>query len=47
MPLFRGSQAHVMLAHKDRRKLKRIFEASLNNPAPARLVRRMPFRLLR
>ncbi len=35
MPLFRGSQAHVILAHTDRRKLKRIFEASLNNPALA------------
>jgi len=35
MPLFRGSQAHVILAHMDRRKLKRIFEVSLNNAALA------------
>lgn len=35
MPLFRGSQAHVILAHMDRRKLKRLFEASLNDPALA------------
>jgi DNA-binding IclR family transcriptional regulator len=35
MPLFRGSQAHVILAHMDRRKLRRIYEAAMEEPAQA------------
>lgn len=33
MPLFRGSQAHVVLAFMERRRLKRLYEAALENPA--------------
>ncbi|WP_151446129.1 IclR family transcriptional regulator [Lacisediminimonas profundi] len=33
MPLFRGSQAHVVLAHMDRRKLKRLYDSSIGDPA--------------
>lgn len=29
MPLFQGSQAHVVLAHMERRRLKRLYETSL------------------
>lgn len=36
MPLFRGAQAHVVLAYMNRRKLKRIYEAALEDPAIAR-----------
>ena len=32
MPLFRGSQAHVVVAHMERRRLKRLYEASLLDP---------------
>lgn len=32
MPLFRGSQAHVVLAHLDRRKLRRLYETGLQDP---------------
>lgn len=32
MPLFRGSQAHVVLAHLDRRKLRRLYDAGLACP---------------
>lgn len=39
MPLFRGSQAHVVLAHLDRRKLRRLFDAGLANPQTAADVR--------
>ena len=35
MPLFRGSQAHIVLACMDRRKLKRLYEASVKDPALA------------
>lgn len=35
MPLFRGAQAHVVLAYMNRRKLKRIYEAALEDPAIA------------
>ncbi|KRB88923.1 hypothetical protein ASE07_01895 [Noviherbaspirillum sp. Root189] len=35
MPLFRGSQAHVILAHMERRKLKRIYDAAMADPALA------------
>lgn len=35
MPLFRGSQAHVILAHMERRKLKRIYDAAIADPALA------------
>ncbi|MEB2399699.1 MAG: hypothetical protein OZ927_09195 [Alcaligenaceae bacterium] len=33
MPLFRGSQAHVVLAFMERRRLKRLYEAALQDPA--------------
>ena len=33
MPLFQGSQAHVVLAHMERRRLKRLYEVSLRDPA--------------
>ncbi|MGB3067196.1 MAG: IclR family transcriptional regulator [Ottowia sp.] len=33
MPLFRGSQAHVVLAHLDRRKLRRLYDAGMSDPA--------------
>lgn len=33
MPLFRGSQAHVVLAFMERRRLKRLYEAALEDPA--------------
>ncbi|MFT3666979.1 IclR family transcriptional regulator [Piscinibacter sp.] len=39
MPLFRGSQAHVLLAHLDRRKLRRLFDAGMADPATAADVR--------
>lgn len=39
MPLFRGSQAHVVLAHLDRRKLRRLYDAGLEDPALARDLR--------
>jgi len=32
MPIFRGSQAHVVLAHMDRRKLKRIHDQAVLDP---------------
>jgi DNA-binding IclR family transcriptional regulator len=35
MPLFRGSQAHVILAHMDRRKLRRIYDTAMADPAQA------------
>lgn len=39
LPLFRGAQSKIILAYMDRRKLKRIYEASLANPAVAADVR--------
>lgn len=39
VPLFRGSQSHVILAYMDRRKLKRIYEKAINDPAVAADVR--------
>lgn len=39
MPLFRGAQAHIILAHLDRRRLKRLYEASVADPALAQDVR--------
>lgn len=33
MPLFRGSQAHIILAHMDRRKLKRLYESTAADPS--------------
>lgn len=41
MPLFRGSQAHIILAHMDRRKLKRIYEMAIKDPATAEDVTAM------
>lgn len=41
MPLFRGAQAKVVLAWMDRRRLKRIFERSIVDPALAGDVRRI------
>jgi len=35
MPLFRGAQAHIILAYMDNRKLKRLYEASIKDPATA------------
>lgn len=32
MPLFRGAQAHIILAYMERRKLKRLYEAALADP---------------
>lgn len=39
MPLFRGAQAKVVLAYMDRRRLKRVFERSIANPALSKDVR--------
>lgn len=33
MPLFRGSQAHIILACMDRRKLKRLYESAASDPS--------------
>lgn len=33
MPLFKGAQAHIVLAHMDRYRLKRLYEAALKDPA--------------
>ncbi len=39
MPLFLGAQAHIVLAHMNRRKLKRFYEAALEDPASAQSAR--------
>lgn len=41
MPLFRGSQAHVVLAHLDRRKLRRLYDLGRADPATAKDVEAM------
>jgi DNA-binding IclR family transcriptional regulator len=41
MPLFRGSQAHVVLAHLDRRKLRRLYDDGIADPAVAADVQAM------
>ncbi|CAM5405679.1 IclR family transcriptional regulator [Eoetvoesiella caeni] len=35
MPLFRGAQAHILLAFMDTRKLKRLYETAIKDPAIA------------
>ncbi len=41
MPLFRGAQAKVVLASMDRRRLKRVFERSIVDPALTADVRKI------
>ncbi len=41
MPLFRGSQARVVLAHMDRRKLKRLYEQGMADPQLCADVRQL------
>ncbi|MBV6304267.1 IclR family transcriptional regulator [Candidimonas humi] len=35
MPLFRGSQARIVLAHMERRRLRRLYDAALQDPQTA------------
>lgn len=35
MPIFRGAQAHILLAYMDIRKLKRLYESAIEDPAVA------------